>query len=275
MREYPEKNASMEKEAIDMSNAAYHAHHAVSKSHLDLIEQSPLHYWARYLDPNRIKPEPTAAMLLGSAFHTMVLEPHLFDEQYAAAPAEINRRTKAGKEEWAAFEAAAEGKTVLAVEQLVQLNAMAESVRNHPAAKLLLGMDGKAEQTYMWSDSQYGVECKCRPDWHAGSVVVDLKTTANASPDMFARSVSSFRYHVQAAWYLRGTPEAEQFLFIACEKEPPYAVAVYAASAEMVAAGQRAADRNLQILAECRAANQWPSYSTTIQPLDLPRWNND
>lgn len=275
MRQYVDGGESMGSDALAMTNAAYHSHCAVSKSHLDLINQSPLHYWARFLDPDRIKPEPTPAMILGSAFHTLVLEPHLFTREYVEAPQDINRRTKAGREEWEAFEKASEGKTVLTSAQIEQLNAMAQSVKDHPAARLLLSQEGKAEQTFMWTDDATGEQCKCRPDWHAGSIVVDLKTTQSASPENFSKSVSSFRYHVQANWYLRGTPGAEQFLFIACEKEPPYAVAVYAASAEMVAAGGRAADRNLQLLAECRASNKWPSYSTTIQNLDLPRWNND
>jgi hypothetical protein len=42
-----------------MNNTDYHAHPAISKSHLDQVAKSPLHYWARYLDPNRVVPEPT------------------------------------------------------------------------------------------------------------------------------------------------------------------------------------------------------------------------
>ena len=44
----------------------------------------------------------TEAMLAGSAFHSMILEPDKFDSEYAFEPA-MDRRTKAGKEyieEW-------------------------------------------------------------------------------------------------------------------------------------------------------------------------------
>ncbi len=65
-----------------MENADYHAHPAISKSHLDLIARSPLHYWARYIDPKRVIPEPTPAMRIGSAVHTHVLELHNWDTDY-------------------------------------------------------------------------------------------------------------------------------------------------------------------------------------------------
>jgi exodeoxyribonuclease VIII len=264
---------SMQKEQ-PLSNAAYHDHPAVSKSHLDEVHKSGRHYWARYLDPERVKPQPTPAMELGSGFHAMVLEPDVYENDFVTAP-EIKRTTKAGREEWAAFLNANKKKTVLTVDQVELLRSMTEAVMSHPAASTILRLKGEAEQTYTWTDDQTGEACKCRPDWHAEGLVVDLKSTVDASPDGFAKSVNNFRYHVQANWYLRGTPNAEQFVFIACEKTPPFAVAVYVASPEMVAAGGRAADQDLARLAEYRRENVWPSYSNQIETLNLPRWNND
>jgi len=79
-----------------MENADYHRHWAVSKSGLDQIAKSPLHYWARFLDPDRVWTEPTPAMRLGTALHTHVLELSKWDEQIAVAPGDINRRSTAG-----------------------------------------------------------------------------------------------------------------------------------------------------------------------------------
>ena len=262
--------------ASELSNADYHAHPAISKSHLDQLARSPAHYWARYLDPNRVPPEPTAAMLLGSALHTAVLEPHLWDVQYAVAPEGIDRRYKVGKEAWAAFEAEAQGKAVLTAEDGARIRRMADAVHQHPASSFLLDLPGVCEASYFWTDEETGLECKCRPDWHSADrrLVVDVKTTEDASPDGFARSVAKWRYHVQAAWYQRPLG-AEQFLFVCVEKEPPYLVAVYAVTEAMFAAGARVADRDLARLAECRAADRWPGYADTIQPIDLPKWCND
>lgn len=273
MPQYPEKTESMPREA-QLSNAAYHQHPAVSKSHLDEAHKSGRHYWARYLDPNRVKPEPTPAMTLGSGFHAMVLEPDVYEQEFCVAP-EIKRTTKAGREEWAAFVADNKKKTILTADQVALCQAMTESVFSHPAAKAILNLDGEAEQTFTWTDEQTGEACKCRPDYLVDGMAIDLKTTVDASPEGFAKSVNNFRYHVQANWYLRGAPNASQFVFIAVEKTPPFAVAVYVASPEMVAAGGRAADQDLANLAEWRREDRWPSYSNQIETLNLPRWNND
>jgi exodeoxyribonuclease VIII len=261
-----------------MDNTAYHAHPAVSKSHLDLIARSPLHYWSRYLDPNRITPEPSAAMRLGTALHTHVLELSRWDEEIAVAPA-MDRRTKAGKESYAAFEAAAAGKTVITADDAEVVMAMGRSIMRHPGAAMLLGLPGKAETTHMWTDANYGVECKCRPDWLTddGSIMVDLKTTRDASPRGFMRSIADYRYHVQAGWYLNGVEQAtgkrpDQFIFICVESTAPYAVAVYAADEVMTDRGYEQAMKDLGKLAVCRAADSWPSYSDQIETISLPGW---
>lgn len=262
-----------------MENADYHRHSAVSKSHLDQIAKSPLHYWARYLDPNRVTPEPTPAMAIGTAVHTHVLELDQWDARYVTAPEGINRRTNAGKAEWEAFETAATGRTVLSRTDAELVMRMGYSVFRHPAASMLLAMPGKAETTHMWTDEATGLQCKCRPDWLTddGSLIVDLKTTEDASPTGFRKSIANFRYFVQASWYLDGVERAtgkrpEQFIFLCVEKRAPYACAVYAADAEMIEAGANAAARDLEVLATCRQANAWPGYSDQIEPISLPPW---
>jgi hypothetical protein len=261
-----------------MNNTDYHAHAAISKSHLDQVAKSPLHYWARYLDPNRVVPEPTPAMAIGSAVHTHVLELDQWDARYVSAPDGIDRRTKAGKAEWEAFTAAATGRTVLPKADADLVMRMAHSVFSHPAAAMLLALPGKAETTHMWTDAATGLQCKCRPDWLTddGRLLVDLKTTEDAGRG-FAKSIAQWRYHVQASWYLDGIEQAtgtrpEQFLFLCVEKKAPYAVAVYAADAEMIAAGAQTAARDLDVLATCKAAGAWPGYSDQIEPISLPPW---
>ena len=280
-----------DKNTASLSNADYHAHPAVSKSHLDQVAKSPAHYWARYLDPERVAPEPTAAMMLGTALHTAVLEPQLWAEQYVTAPEDAPKRPtvvqrNAAKPSastieaikfWDAFDAEAASKTVLTTEDAQRIQLMAKAVHEHPASSFLLELPGTREASYFWPDFDTGLECKCRPDWHSQDrrIIVDVKTTKDASPREFARSVATYRYHVQANWYQRPFPEAEQFLFIAVESQPLYLVAVYAATPAMVAAGGRAADRDLRQIAACRESGRWPGYSEEIQPLDLPTWCND
>jgi exodeoxyribonuclease VIII len=262
-----------------LENADYHRHSAVSKSHLDLVARSPLHYWARYVDPNRVEPEPTPAMLVGTAVHTHVLELDQWDARYVMAPEGIDRRTKQGKAEWEAFSVAATGRTVLSRAEADIVMRMARSVFAHPAAAMLLGLAGKAETTWMWTDEASGLECKCRPDWLTDDhrLIVDLKTTEDASPIGFRKSIANWRYHVQSSWYLDGIERAtgtrpDQFIFICVEKKPPYAVAVYAADADMIAAGAKQARLDLDTLAICKAADAWPGYSDQIETISLPPW---
>lgn len=261
-----------------MDNATYHAHPAVGKSHLDLVARSPLHYWARYLDLNREVPEPTAAMRIGSALHTLVLEQDTFEDRYITAP-QVDRRTKDGKARWAEFEADAGDRELIAADDRAMISRMAEAVWSHPAAAALLNWKGKAETTHMWVDQATGQACKCRPDWLADDhrLIIDLKTTEDASPAGFRKSIANFRYHVQASWYLDGIEQAtgtrpEQFLFICVEKKPPYAVAVYAASPVMVTIGAETAARDLDVLVTCKQSGSWPGYSDQIEPISLPPW---
>jgi exodeoxyribonuclease VIII len=148
--------------------------------------------------------------------------------------------------------------------------AMAGSVRSHQAAAALL-RDGKAEQSFWWDDTPTGLRCKCRPDWYTGNTIVDLKTTTDASPKGFARSVAQWRYHVQQNHYLAGT-FADRFVFIAVEKTYPYAVGVYELDETAALHGEAERRNNLQTIADCRAIAEWPGYGNTIQPLSLPNW---
>jgi exodeoxyribonuclease VIII len=263
-----------------MDNATYHAHSAVSKSHLDLVAKSPLHFWARYLDPNRVPQEPTAAMQIGSAVHTHILELDQWDAQYVVAPAGIDRRTKVGKAEWEVFQTAIGTRTVISREDADLVMRIGRSVLSHPAAAYLLGLPGKAETTHMWVDEISGLQCKCRPDWllDDGSMIVDLKTTTeDASPRGFQKSIAQWRYHIQASWYLDGLQHAtgkrpEQFVFIAVEKKPPYACAVYVADQQMIEIGRDTARRDLDKLNVCKAADYWPGYSDGIEQINLPPW---
>lgn len=261
---------------MGLTNAEYHARPEVSKSGLDLARRSPLHFWNRYLNPDRAVEPPTDAMVLGSALHARVLEPHLYEDEYIAAPEGIDRRTKEGKLRWADFEAEADGKIVLKAEDAARIEAMAQAVHRHPAARMILRLPGKCEQSYFWTDETSGENCKCRPDWHSDDrrLIADVKTTEDASPRGFIRSVMKYRYHVQASFYSQGIG-ADQFLFIAVEKKPPFAVAVYATPPELLERGFKEAVEDLRLIATCRAENRWPGYGDEIQSLTVPNWLSD
>ena len=246
------------------SNADYHADPAISASHLHVVANSPYHYWSRFLAPDRPPSVQTAAMKLGSLTHCAILEPDQLAARYGIC---LPRNTKAGKE--MEGEMIAAGIEAVTASEMEQAMAMAGSVRSHQAAAALLA-DGKAEQSFWWDDST-GLRCKCRPDWYNGNTIVDLKTTIDASPKSFAASVAKWRYAIQQNHYLAGT-FAERFVFLAVEKQYPFATACYELDETAALHGEAERRNNLQTIADCRAIAEWPGYGNTIQPLSLPNW---
>ena len=147
---------------------------------------------------------------------------------------------------------------------------------NSPA-KFIYDNDGLAELSYFWDDL-YGIKGKCRPDWISkdGTTVVDLKTTQDASPKGFQKSISNFGYHIQCAWYLRGLRklgiEATEFIFIAIEKTAPYCIGVYRADEDMINIGMSQVEKALEVLRVCQETKLYPDYTPTIQDISLPPW---
>ncbi|OOF51423.1 exodeoxyribonuclease VIII [Rodentibacter genomosp. 1] len=251
----------------NMSNAEYHAHSAISKSGLDLIDKSPAHYFYR-------EKKSTPAMIFGSAFHDLVLLPDKFTQLYCVMPEELNLRTKEGKVFKEKVES--ENLTVLSYTDYQHIEKMKESLLNHPMADKLLAQ-GKPEISIFWRDS-IGVECRCRPDFLNNSgIIVDLKTTTDASPTGFAKSIANFRYHVQDAYYSNGYFHAfgeppKGFVFIAIEKEPPYAIGVYTLDDIAKIEGENRFKANLETYKNALETNQWHAFSPQIETLSLPHW---
>ena len=257
----------------DLPANEYHAGPGVSSTMLKDMLRSPLHCWARHLDPERPQSTPTPAMQLGSAVHTAVLEPERWDQDYAVAP-RCDRRTKAGKETWAEFQASAGGRVVLTEDQAELVSRVAAATAEHPSAREMLEV-GDAE-TSIFYDHPCGELVKVRPDWWArGQYLLDLKTTRNAGPG-FARQIAQLNYHMQAAFYVdvveavRG--ETLPWYWLAVETEPPYAVGVYQADAEMLSRGRELYRQALSLYAVCRQTGQWPGYSEKAQVIRLPGW---
>lgn len=263
---------------FNVSADVYHADMRlglVSKSGLDKVKRSPAHYkaWVE----GRAVGKTTPALAFGTATHMALLEPERFIETYAIEPKFGDLRRKensAAKDRWLEENI---GRTPISADDHARISAMGESVMRHPAASKLIS-SGHAEVTLRWEDQGTGLACKARADrWiEELQLVVDLKTTDDASPEAFARSVYNYRYHVQDALYRDGFAECgypvQHFAIVAVEKEPPFAVAVYTLDANAVARGYADARANIETLAECVRTDQWHGYSNGVEELSLPRW---
>lgn len=250
---------------------------SVSAGGLQDIAKSPLHHWYRHRRPDRDVPEPTPSQRLGVAVHMAVLEPERFASFYCVAPS-VDRRRKDGKAAYAAFLASrGDGVEICAADYSTSLR-IAESVRNHPAGKQLLCGEGYREASVYWTDRETGVRCRIRPDFapNGNAVLVDLKSTQDASDRAFSRTSWNYGYPLRAAFYVDGwfalTGERRDYVFAAWEKEAPYACAWYYAEDDMLQSGREEYHRLLRIYAECLAKDQWPGYSEMLQPLYLPSW---
>lgn len=249
----------------------YLSYKNVSKHMLDAIARSPAHLRTALEQPRKRTP----SMIFGAAVHAAILEPDVFARYYANA-LDLDKRTKAGR---AAHEAAtAEGVTLLKAEEWDAIQAMRDAVHSHPFASILLAPeDGKAEISIAWLDEETGIHCRARPDFlnHAHNLIVDLKTSQDASYGAFARACASYNYFWQAAMYLDGLASVKPqnaFVFVVVETEPPFAVACYELAPDDLALGRTLYRRALRVYADCLATDTWPSYPCEIRQLELPSW---
>ena len=278
----------------DMSNEEYQASDAESKSRLDTMEDAPIHYWAKYIDPEREPEEKTEALIVGDAVHKAILEPDLIVKHFVAVPDDAPKRPSSAQwkaekpspasvsamQWWTGFNAEHDGKIVLSAEQFKTVMRTRDSAYRDPLTRGLMNLPGVAEQSYFAVDPETGLQVKCRPDWMVldSGLIVDVKTTEDASPEGFGKSVENYRYYVQDPWYKDvvalhyGGPAIEHFAFLAIEKKWPNATGVHYLAPEDIADGRAAARANLRRIAECRASNHWPSYREEATPIRRPNW---
>jgi len=237
----------------------------ISKSGLDLLDLSPAHFQAGSTYNRKQSP----ALQIGSAVHCAVLEPEEFGNRYALA--DYDRRTKEGKA--AHVEMLDRGIEGLNSDMYMQVIGMQKSVLNHPVAKELL-QGGDAEVSCFQTVD--GIHVKARADYlRKDGIIVDLKTTEDASPLEFAKSVLRYKYYRQAAWYtelFNREMDVNDFIFVVVEKSPPYAVAIYTLDSEAIEKGQQDCDRLFALYKHCLENDEWPGYSQEIQTLSLPKW---
>ena len=263
-------------ETEEDSPTVYHADtRRISKTGLDYLTRSPAHYWERYLNPDRAEDEPTPAMVFGSLFHTLVLEPEKYERRYVVAPA-LHKNSNAYKE-WAAAQSELE---IINADQLERAQKMATAIRNHVSAGASL-KSGKAEQRYDFQEPITGALCRMKLDFETvigeQTYLIDVKTSEDARVEAFGRSVVNYRYDVQAAFYMDGYTLATgvqpaAFVFVVIEKEPPYAVACYTVPNEVLQLGRTKYLRDLEVYQRCLETDVWNGYEASFQALELPTW---
>ncbi|WP_150051134.1 PD-(D/E)XK nuclease-like domain-containing protein [Methylomonas rhizoryzae] len=237
-----------------------------------MLAQSPAH--ARYQIDN--PSEPTPAMKLGVAAHCRILEGEdVFASRYAIAPA-CDRRTKEGKAIYEAFQAEHGGKEIISADDWQSIDGMACAVADHPLAGRLF--EGGTSEVSAFGNIN-GAAIKGRFDYfhQTEGVIVDLKTTLDASPDEAQRYAVKYGLHIQQFVYaeiyrsITGKTPSD-FVFVLVEKHPPFGVAVVRLTKEAVEAARVQVDKALALWQQCEKSGIWPGYGDNVITVDLPAW---
>lgn len=264
---------------LKISNEEYRSRAGLSSTDIKRMAQSMAHYKYYYDHPES---KDTPALQFGRAYHKYCLEPSDFYNEFVVAP-NIDRRTKAGKEEWAEFVAESDGLEIITQDTLQVLDDMRNALYATPYVKKLIY--GFHEESFFWNDEATDLYCKCRPDSYGSvgkqPIIVDLKTCQSADTQKFMRDAVRLNYDIQAAHYCNGmkavTGDDYIFVFVAQEKTPPYLCNVLQADEYFMQSGADTRLALLEMYKECLAKDDWCGYmgfrdEVQISSLGLPDW---
>ena len=151
-------------------------------------------------------PSPSPAMALGSALHCLVLDQQSFNRDYIVAP-KVDRRTKAGKQEWEDFQVVAGKRTVLTEDQHATAKWMAGSIINHHwwedtiPSQIETNPRNMTERSFIFKHRE--IPCKARIDYLHDGLLLDIKTTSgDLSINSLTRTMANYGYAEQLAFYL-------------------------------------------------------------------------
>ncbi len=256
---------------------AYHSDEAVGSSLARYLQKStPLHA----LEMMRT-PMSSPAMSLGTALHAAVCEPENDLAQAVVSP-NVDKRTKAGKEEHADFELANQGRCIISSEQAYQLDGMIVACDRDWRIKHCLSACKKREVSVFGEIAGY--PAKARLDaWNGHGMVCDLKTTRDLACD-FEKSIANFGYGLQAAWYRavlrsamsatgRMLPDDFSFVFLVVETTAPFGTAVYRMSDEVMDCYSERLPELQKLWWKCKEENKYPGWpQDDVVDIGLPAW---
>lgn len=226
----------------------------LSKHELDNFAVAPSYYKFRKTQEWK----PSRSMELGTLIHSLVLEGR---RDFAVGP-EVDRRTKAGKEEWQAFCEDNLGKIVVNADEAAVIEGCLRACE--PLMEHIFFDEEDVEASMFWERD--GIQCKGRPDLigqiNGQRALIDLKTVNGIQG--FDASFYRYRYDVQAAWYQYGLMQAlglkEQpgFWFLVVDTEAPHLCQFMRPSSELLASANSKIELELAHFKRCQQGDEWP-----------------
>lgn len=257
--------------------------HYMGNSQLKDMAKTMAHFYYNLHNPKPLTAQQIAAFDLGNLFHWAALEPDLVDQRAVQIPLEYLtadekwRTKKEVKEEIAAWKAEQGDKMLAKPKMWKSAHWMADNVRKHPAAALLL--DGGHAEVTIFSKMQ-GIPTKVRPDFlpEGRRIAVDLKSDANPSPMAFKKKIYDMGYFRGAAFYVDNITQVFNelyldYMWIVADKTPPHPVVVFHADAMDLTLGRKSYQHYLERYAYCLEHDIWPGYNDyEIVKVEMPQW---
>jgi hypothetical protein len=237
------------------------------------------------------------AMDFGKAVHCALLEPELFNDQFCLVPMDAPKKLTKTQEEafekfpkldkptaaqvkanahaksviewWDKFDKTAHDKVILSPDDFTKIEQIKKRCYANDAVKEAMDTFEK-EKTVIFGNHEF----KARLDLVdvKNGVVIDVKTTRDASPYAFVKQLLSLRYHIQMLHYCKAVNATTAYV-IAIESDTaevalyditdivfsPATVAMYEKSIETA--------RIVKDLKECP-----PKFELSIVNLKMPEW---
>lgn len=270
----------------EMSNEDYHGDREyVSSSGLKLMFKDPREFYNQYVLGDFTNAPSGASLDFGSYLHSLILEPHLTDEEFAIFPG--NRRQ--GKV-WEEFKAENMDKIILTG---IQARKAERLMENYNKAKILIdhpekGTEevevstffngGKAEETF--GAEIDGIKVKVRTDyrkeWATFGSINDVKTTGEDSLTIenIEKICSRWSYDISAALYLdvleKVTGKKHDFFFLFISTTSGN-IEIVKASQQMIENGRRKYREAIRRLKIARDTGVY--FKNEIREIKCPDWD--
>jgi hypothetical protein len=242
----------------EISNSDYHGDKGyLSSSTLKLLLKDRQKFYDQVF--KGIKPEYSKSTLSafdeGSFTHTMILEPHLRDKEYAFFP-EFRKQGK----EWEEFKENNPDKILISKPQLKRVEKLLEAYKGRPEAVKLI-KNGFPEHTV--AGEIMGIPCKARADFInvEEGYIVDVKTTAReANLETFKFTCADYGYYFSAAMYCelfkQEYDKEFDFYFIVLSKKD-YNCEVFKLSQDSKDLGKNLLIKSINLYKLCKETGNW------------------
>lgn len=289
----------------NISDEEYHCSFGYSSSQIKkLLEKTPAHLKYDLTAQKEAKKHQD----LGKVVHCLTLEKHEFDNKFIVQPdnlkkptiRQINAKNPSDAtleqiEIWNKWIEKKGKKTAIDNKTLIQSKKMSENLGNFIADNIEIRsiIEGSINESsiYWWFEkidpedqTEYNFQAKVRPDSisTSHSILMDVKTCADATESGFRKAINNFYYDVSAAMYLYGVNQCKQlldyvghfaytgFLFLLVESEPPYLPNYFMLHKDYLKEGRHLFQMGVKAL-QHGINDNWPGFSNEIKIIEPGR----